>query len=313
MVTLKALQYFLGAVDRRSIAAAAEDFSVVPSAVSAAIASVEDSLGLTLVHRRRAKGIAPTASGRVIADRARMLIEDYESLISLGAELQAQLSGPLRIGYYAPVAPAFLPKILAPMLRENPEIAAHLIECDTGRAQQGLLKGDFDAILFVADTDCPGIEAVPLVDAMPYLLVPADDPIAGEALATLDMLGDTPVVMLDLPVVRGYYDRLFAQSGIVPTVVATGATHEMVRSLVGSGMGRAILNMAPHTDLTYAGDRVKAVPLDVGGPPLTLSLGLVEGRRRQLVDAFAKACVDFFSTPMAQSLVIRQRDEGHSG
>jgi len=309
-ITLKALRYFLGAVERKSIAAAAEELAVVPSAVSAAIDSIEERLDLTLVHRRRAKGIEPTASGLVIAARARLLIEDYESLLSTGAELQGQLSGSLSIGYYAPVAPAFLPSILAPLLKENPGIAAHLVECDTARAQQGLLGGEFDAILFVADTPPPGVEIVPLIEAMPYVLVSADDPVAGEARATLDMLRDAPVVMLDLPVVRGYYDRIFDRAGIMPRIAATGATHEMVRSLVGAGVGRAILNMAPHADRTYAGDQVVAMPLGIDAPPLTLSLGLIGGRRRRVVDTFAKACEDFFVTPAAQSLVIDPQSRG---
>ena len=50
-ITLKALQYFTTAVERGSIARAAEDLHVVPSAVSAAIDQVEQAFALKLVQR----------------------------------------------------------------------------------------------------------------------------------------------------------------------------------------------------------------------------------------------------------------------
>ena len=303
-ITLRALRYFLRAVECRTIAAAAADLAVAPSAVSAAIDGIEATLGLTLVHRRRAKGLEPTASGLAIAARARAVLEDYETLLSFGAELQGALSGTLRIGYYAPVAPAFLPGIIAPLLQANPGVTTHLVECDTERAQHGLLTGEFDVILFVATTMQPGIDVVRLLETTPYLLVPEDDPLATAKSVSIRQLEGGRMVMLDLPVVRGYYSDLFSQTDDPPTVAATGTTHEMVRSLVGAGVGRAILNMVPHTDRTYAGDRVRALPLDCDAPPVTLALGRVGAQRRRLVDTFATDCQNFFAGPQAAGLVI---------
>jgi len=303
-ITLKALRYFMYAVEKRSIAAAAAELSVAASAVAATIDTIEDELGLTLVHRRRAKGVEPTTSGLAIAARARLLIEDHQNLLSFGAELQGAMSGTLKIGYYAPVAPAFLPSILAPILRRNPAVTVDLVECDTENAQEGLQRGIFDAILFIARSAHAGIEVVPLCDAAPYALVSASDPLSSKASVTLDVLCERPLVMLDLPVVRRYYDGVLADAGLTPTVAATAATHEMIRSLVGAGVGRAILNMMPCTDRTYAGDCVCAVPLASDAPPLTLALGLLGTRRRRLVDAFADGCTDFFAKPGAKALVV---------
>lgn len=96
-LSIKAMSYFLTAVDCRSIVGAAQQMSVVPSAISSAIDAVEAEFGLKLVQRFPARGIQPTASGIVIAQKIRRLIEEYDDLIVGGNELRDVLSGQLSI------------------------------------------------------------------------------------------------------------------------------------------------------------------------------------------------------------------------
>lgn len=99
-VTLKAMHYFLKAVERGGITAAAAELHVVPSAVSTAIDLIEEEFDLKLVLRYRSRGIQPTAAGRVLAAKVRHLLEEYDSLLKEGGDLASALTGPLRIGYY---------------------------------------------------------------------------------------------------------------------------------------------------------------------------------------------------------------------
>lgn len=305
-VSIRALRYCLAAMERRSIAGAAAALSVAPSAIGAALDSVEATLGLTLVHRRRARGLEPTPAGPDFARRAGMVLEEYDGLLNFGAELGGGFAGALRIGYYAPVAPAFLPTILAPLLAGHPGLTAHLTECDTQAARGGLLDGTFDAILFLAGEMQAGIDTVPLIEAAPYLLVPEGDPLDAAGPVPLAALDGRAVVMLDLPVVRAYYDALFEEAGIAPRTVATGTTHEMVRSLVGAGIGPALLNMRPMTAHTYGGGTVRAVPFDPPLRPLSLVLGTL-GARRRVVQAFVEACADFFASEAARGMAVGGR------
>ena len=157
-VSIKALNHFLHAAERGSIAKAAADLNVVPSAISNAIDVVEREFELQLVQRYPAKGIRPTAAGRAIMHKIRHLVEEYNTLFLEGTELRTALSGSLSIGYYAPVAPAFMPAIIAPLVRDHPDIKINLKEVDNERAQAGLLDGEFDLILFVAENIRAGID-----------------------------------------------------------------------------------------------------------------------------------------------------------
>lgn len=303
-VSIKALNHFLHAAERGSIAKAAADLNVVPSAISNAIDVVEREFELQLVQRYPAKGIRPTAAGRAIMHKIRHLVEEYNTLFLEGTELRTALSGSLSIGYYAPVAPAFMPAIIAPLVRDHPDIKINLKEVDNERAQAGLLDGEFDLILFVAENIRAGIDCHPLIEAPPYVLVPHDHALGQCEFVTLADLSNEPLVLLDLPITNEYYRNLAGDAAQPANIVATASTHEMVRSLVGAGVGCSILNMRPASTVTYAGDEVLAIPLRGDARALKLALGHMGGKPRRLVQAFMDATREYFALTAANELIV---------
>lgn len=303
-VTLKAMTYFLTTVDRGSISQAAEELNVVPSAVSSAIDMMEEEFAVQLVLRYRARGIEPTAAGRILAGKIRHLLDEYANLMIEGGDLGTALTGTLRIGYYAPVAPAFMPQIVAPLMQSNPGLTVAFEECDNDTAQAGLLSGGFDAILFVAENVRPGIDHELLIEVPAYVLIGADHPLAKRKSLKLSDLAGLPSVLLDLPVARDYYRSILEDAGLEPRVAASATTTEMVRSLVGAGAGHAILNMRPLTDVSYGGDRLAAVPISPAVKPLRLVLGHVAGNPRRLVRAFVEQCRVFFVSEAARRTIV---------
>ncbi len=303
-VSIKALNHFLHAAERGSIAKAAADLNVVPSAISNAIDVVEREFELQLVQRYPAKGIRPTAAGLAIMHKIRHLVEEYNTLFLEGTELRTALSGSLSIGYYAPVAPAFMPAIIAPLVRDHPDIKINLKEVDNERAQAGLLDGEFDLILFVAENVRTGITCQALLEAPPYVLLPPDHAMRNRKKVTQTDLHGEPLVLLDLPMSNEYYRNLAGDAGHPANIVATASTHEMVRSLVGAGIGCSILNMRPATAVTYAGDEVLAVPFRGDARALKLALGHMGGKPRRLVQAFMDATRDYFTGAAASNLII---------
>lgn len=303
-VSIKALNYFLHAAEHGSIAKAAQQLNVVPSAISNAIDLVEREFELQLVQRYPAKGIKPTAAGLVMMRRIRHLVEEYDTLFLEGTELRNALSGSLAIGYYAPVAPAFMPAIIAPLVREHPGISVSLVETDNEQAQAGLLDGEFDLILFVAENVRSGIACQALLEAPPYVLVPRDHALRDREHVTRADLSGEPLVLLDLPMTNEYYRSLVQDEDRPANIVATASTHEMIRSLVGAGVGCSILNMRPATAVTYAGDEVLAIPFRSDARPLKLVLGHVGGKPRRLVQAVMDATRQHFALAAASDLIV---------
>ncbi|MCL4675310.1 MAG: LysR family transcriptional regulator [Pararhodobacter sp.] len=303
-LSLRAMRYVHTAMTRGSIAAAAQDLNVATSAIAAALDQAESAFGMPLVTRARAKGISPTSAGRVILRRIEDLLDRFDAMLIDGAELRTSLTGVLKIGYYAPVAPAFLPRILAPILGANPGLSLSLEECDNTRVQQGLLDGSFDVILFVDDAPAPLIDVERLIEAPGYCLVARGHRFAARPSVTLAELAGEPIVLLDRPVAKSYYLDLLERTGAPFSIVATANTTEMVRALVGKGLGCAILNMRPATGATYAGDETACIPIAESSAGLTLALGHVPGPRRRVVQIFAEACHRHFRTPEGRALIV---------
>ena len=243
-VSLRAMAAFAATVEDGSIAAAGRRLNIAASAVAAAVDQVEAEVGAALLVRTRAKGIAPTEEGRVLAVRFRALLEDCDSVLEDARAGAATLSGQLRIGYYAPVAPAFLPGLLIPLQQANPALEITLIDCSADAAQAALLAGRLDLILFAAAPVRSGIVTGKLLDLPPYVLAPLGHPIA-QGRATLADVAAHPLVLLDLPVAEPYVTALFRERGLAPRISARANTTEMVRSMVGAGAGLGGAEHAP--------------------------------------------------------------------
>jgi len=304
-LSLRALRAFTATVDHGSISAAAQALNVAPSAVSALLDQVEGEFGATLLIRSRARGVVATAEGRRMANRFRRLLEDYAEIIEDGHEIAKGMQGTLRVGYYAPVAPAFLPSVLKPLMQANPGLRLDLRETDNDTAQESLLAGGLDVILFAGQDIRAGIETHSLLDLPPYVLVPAAHPLAAQDRTTLQEVATYPLIELNRPLARPYVARLFADQNLTPQVIAQANTTEMVRSLVGADLGLAILAMRPRTQTSYAGDTLRALPLDPDLPRLQLLSGKIPGQNRRLVSAFIDALHGWAQSASALEFSVR--------
>lgn len=302
--TVRALRYFLTAVDAGSITRAAEQLHVVPSAVLAAVNQVEDAFGLTLTSRQRSKGIAPTATGLLVLPRIRDLLDEYKALLTDADDMRNSLTGSLRIGYYAPVAPAFLPTVTKRLRDGGANIEIEYTACDNREARLGLTSGRFDLIICLDEGPTARVEYQTLVEVFAYLLVPEDDPFASRSSVSMSELDGRDLVLLDLPGVSEYYRRALETAGVTSRIAATASTVEMVRSLVGAGLGCSLLHMRPATDITYAGQRVATVPIKPRVEPLRIATGQLAGKPRRVVQALADELHAYFSSDVSRELLV---------
>ncbi|MFY0661295.1 MAG: LysR family transcriptional regulator [Shimia sp.] len=303
-LSLRAMRYVQAALKHCSITGAAEVTHVTPSAIAAALDQAEAVFGMALVTRARAKGIFPTAAGRDVGRRIDDLLERYDELLTSVSDLHSDISGNLRIGYNAPIAPAFLPHLAAQMQEANPGVTFTLTEGDNNSVQTGLIDGQFDVILFVEELPNLQIETRPLIYAPTYCLCPTDHLLAQHATVTVSQIVAERLILLDRPAARGYYLDLLEQNGGELHIVATANSTEMVRSLVASKVGISLLNMKPWDLPTYAGPDIRILPIQDHSCGVTLSLGFSPGPKRKLVQTFVESCVTFFDGPTSANLTV---------
>jgi len=303
-LSLKTLRAFAVTVEQGSITAAAAQLNTAASAIAAALDQVEAEFGASLLVRTRARGIAATAEGHEMAARFRTLLDDYADTLDTGRSLGQGLRGTLRIGYYAPVAPAFLPAVLGPLIAANPELQIDLREHDNDSAQEALLAGRLDLILFAGDNLRRGIKTHPLLSLPPYVLAPKGHALHHQRPLTLPEVARHPLILLDRALARPYVEGMFRNAGCVPRIVARADSIEMVRSLVAAGAGLAVLSMRPRSTMSYAGQPLACLPLSDGLPGLRLYAGHAAHPPRKLVSTVLQDLQTWMRRPAAKQLIV---------
>jgi LysR family hydrogen peroxide-inducible transcriptional activator len=176
--------------------AAAEQCAVTQPALSMQIQELEKELGLQLLERGR-KGVGLTAGGREIAGRAARVLADVRDLVDSARHLSDGFSGPFRLGAIPSIAPYLLPQLLPLMRARHPDLDLHLRETQTQRLLEELVDGDLDLVLLALPVEHPGVETFSLFEDRFLLAVPASRPIAKNVRATVDLLREDRLLLLE--------------------------------------------------------------------------------------------------------------------
>ncbi len=289
--SLRQLHYFVATCEAGSIALAAEREFISASAVSAAIAHLEQTLGVQLFVRQHAQGVAPTSQGRLLLAEARALLKQADDLERFGRELHSELAGHVHVGCLVTLAATHVPGALRSFADANPNVSVELLDSGQDELVDGLRSGRLDlAITYDLDLP-PGLTFERLRSLPPVAVFPAGHPLAGARSVSLRRLASEPLVLLDLPMSREYFLGLFRASRLEPTLGGRSAHLDVVCTLVGNGYGYSILNVPPATLKAADGSPLAAVPLS--GRQRALGIGLLQtagSRPTRAVTAFVEHC-----------------------
>jgi DNA-binding transcriptional LysR family regulator len=119
---LDELAIFTAIIDAGSLVSAARRLRRSPPAVTRALSSLEDRIGLRLVDRTTRR-LAPTEAGSALAERARALLADYDAVL-VGS--QAPVRGVLRITAPVQFGRRHVAPIVSEFLNEYPDVRVEL-------------------------------------------------------------------------------------------------------------------------------------------------------------------------------------------
>ena len=160
MDKLSALNMFVATAEHGNFSRAAEQLGKTPSALTKAVAQLEDELGARLFERTTRR-MALTEAGQIYLEGARQALMQLQ-LASEGVEqLQHELRGGLRITAPPSFGPAFLNQVCCRYLRAHPQV--HL-EVELSDTFVDLVDGGYDLALRDGPIDQPGVIAQPLVE-----------------------------------------------------------------------------------------------------------------------------------------------------
>lgn len=293
--TLRQIEYAVAIWDHGSVAAASAHLGVAQPTLSASLAKLEEQVGLQLFIRHHAQGVSPSPAGLRFLAEARNLLTHAQDFQRETAVQGTTIEGQLSLASFATIAPAFVPQLIKSFTSLHPKVTIRMAEGTQDELLEGLRDGQHDLALLY-DVDMPeDVTVTPLASLIPYVLLPARHRLTRLRHVPLAALKDEPFVLLDIAPSRTYFTRILESAGLTPRVAFASPSLEVVRGLVGQGLGYSILVTRPFGDHAYAGEELAVRPIadDVERGVIALA-ALKQMRKTRLVSAFEAHCVDFF-------------------
>ena len=293
--TLRQLGYLVACVDAGSVVAAAECLNVSQPSVSAAVTKLEADLGVQLLIRHHAQGVVPAPSAEPLLQAARNLLHQADEFQRAAATASGEIAGELRVASFVTLAPQYLPALLSTLRQEYPRIDLKVQEGTQDQLVAGLRQGQYHAALLY-DLDLPDdISVVELASLDPRILLPQGHKLARKKKIALAELAEQPLILLDVPPSRDYFAGLLETAGISPKIAFESPSLELVRSMVGRGLGYSLLVTRPPSDKTYDGQQLAIREIEDDVKPSPVVLGRLQSLRpTRAMTALESVAVSYF-------------------
>jgi len=228
-----------------SLTAAARESHLALAAASRRIRELEEALGSALFERH-ARGLAPTAAGRVFVKHGLALLQTMEQLGGELTDLRQGIARHVRLCASTAAINQFLPPLLARYANLHPQVRVDLEEHVSEAVVAALRESRADVAVFVEGPDTSGLETRLFRHDELVLVLPKGHRLAGARtpLAFADAL-DEDWISLNTGAAMLQQQQQAALAANKPFRLRMQVrSFDAVCHLVASGLGAAILPKA---------------------------------------------------------------------
>jgi DNA-binding transcriptional LysR family regulator len=214
-MTLTQLEIFSLVAELRGFTLAAHRLGISQSAVSHAMKSLEQELGVELL-RRHQSSVELSDIGQQLLLRARAMLGLANTLRQEAADARGMKTGTLRIGSFGPTSSIkLLPKILHRFRQAHPGIEVHIDEGPDRQITQWLEERRIDVGFVVLPQE--RFDTFALIEDQMVALLALDHPLATRSAVSLKDLCDDPFVLTQAGSSE-LVSRLFMAAGLQPNI-----------------------------------------------------------------------------------------------
>ena len=171
MLNTQRLRILREVASRGTITAAAEALFLTPPAVSHQLATLEREVGVPLLQRT-ARSIRLTDAGRLLAERAEVILAECESAMAEVASFSEEVSGSVRISVFQTAAQSIALPAFSALTERYPRLDLQIRGLEPVRALPALRAGQLD-IAMSHEWDLVPVEPDPSIDRYDLLREPA--------------------------------------------------------------------------------------------------------------------------------------------
>ena len=191
-MTLQQLRYIVAIDDHRHFGKAAEACGLTQSTLSLMVKKLEEELDVRIFDRD-AHPVTPTAIGRQVIDRAKVVLYNAEQLVEMTRSEKETLSGPLKIALISTLSPVLIPGLFKYMGEHHPSINMNIEEMLSDTIKEKLRKAEVDMGILAGPVEEPGLLEIPLYHERFLAYVSPDNPAYAQESIRSQTLRDQPI------------------------------------------------------------------------------------------------------------------------
>jgi len=235
------LRVFNETVRAGSIRRASEVLGLAPSSISRQIALIEREMGTALLERT-AGGVTPTHAGQIVAEYARTMILEYDTLRADLNDLRGKRRGLIRIGVVEIMICESSGASIQQFRATHPDVSFQVQMLSAAGVSEAVKRGECDIGIAFCQPPDPDITVLERVIDPIVLVVPTDHPFGDVTSVPVQALQTLPLGLLEADLgVRRLADHVAHEAGFKLQPILRSDSVEALRHFVRNSVGAAIL------------------------------------------------------------------------
>jgi len=193
---LRQLKLITVVAEEGNILRGSQTLNIAQPAATKSIKELEQALGVRLFDRS-SRGVTPTVYGDVMIRHAKLILTQLRHASEELDSLEEGLSGRINIGTLLAASPTLLPRSIAIMREQRPNIAVTVVDGTNDKLMPSLRTGDLDIVLgrLPDYREREGLTQELLYDEPVAIVVGQKNPLAKKKKISLGDLCDLPWIM----------------------------------------------------------------------------------------------------------------------
>ncbi len=240
-MNIRDFKYLIALAETEHFGQAATRCHVSQPTLSMQIKKLEDELGVQFFERTN-KSVMITPIGKALAEQARQILGEINTLKQIANNAKDPFSGEFRLGIIPTMGPYLLPKLLPIIKKHLPKINIIVYENKSQLILSELRSGLLDAIILALPIKEDGLTAQELFEEPFLLALPKQHPLAKKTNIQLKDIENEELLLLE----EGHClrDQALEVCGMLGSKDRSGfkaTSLETLRHLVASGAGMTLL------------------------------------------------------------------------
>ncbi len=241
-ITLRQLEIFEGVATSEHVTKTSERLLISQSAVSMAIAELENITGGPLFERR-GKRLVLNDRGRLLLPEAREILGRVRTIERVMNEATKEPAGVLRVGASTTIGNYILPSLAGEFARLYPRARAQLIVGNTQQMETAVENGELDLGLIEGPCHLASLTSTFWREDELFVIAGHNHPWSRERKASVEMLATAPWIIREKGSgTREVFESAMASQGIGITVSLELGHTEAIKKAVEAGLGVGCLS-----------------------------------------------------------------------